>query len=396
LCPDDHLLQDEKQPLLLNEKTSDSASSAPAPVSKAVSRSDGEGKAALGQNYDILDEGEKALADMLVGSAGQDHLFAEWEAPGTDDAAKHSFFESIKKLDGNYPGGVAGYCEQAKKLLKAAASGENPMADVTDCKVPQGYNLKYGDAEFSKFEQIGMEAMKGVCFVLVAGGLGERLGYNGIKIALPTELCSSRCYLEHYISNILALQRRCNIPSGSHTHPSVKLPLAIMVSGDTGARTIKLLKDNKNFGMEEDQVTILQQEKVGALIDSSARLAVDGSPYELLTKPHGHGDVHYLLHKQGLAKKWLKEGRGFVAFFQDTNGLFFNTLCAGIGVAKQLDLQMLSLAVPRKAGQEIGALTSLTFKDGKVCARLPTHLPTRLPTRLPTHPSFHPLLPSSS
>lgn len=27
-----------------------------------------------------------------------------------------------------------------------------------------------------------------MCFVLVAGGLGERLGYDGIKIGIPIEL----------------------------------------------------------------------------------------------------------------------------------------------------------------------------------------------------------------
>jgi len=34
------------------------------------------------------------------------------------------------------------------------------------------------------------------------------------------------------------------------------------------------------------------------------------------TKPHGHGDVHALLHASGLAKKWQKEGFKWVCFFQ--------------------------------------------------------------------------------
>jgi UDP-sugar pyrophosphorylase len=156
-------------------------------------------------------------------------------------------------LNGNYPGGIAAYCEQARNLLKAAASGENPLEGVNKIEVPQGYNLEFGAKNFQDFETIGMEHIGGVCFVLVAGGLGERLGYPGIKVALPTELCSERCYLEHYIQNILALQARVNELRVSN---EVKLPLAIMVSGDTGERTIKLLKDNKNFGMEEDQVQV--------------------------------------------------------------------------------------------------------------------------------------------
>ena len=32
--------------------------------------------------------------------------------------------------------------------------------------------------------------------MLVAGGLGERLGYSGIKIALPTDLARGACFLQ--------------------------------------------------------------------------------------------------------------------------------------------------------------------------------------------------------
>jgi hypothetical protein len=42
--------------------------------------------------------------------------------------------------------------------------------------------------------------------VLVAGGLGERLGYSGIKVALPVESASGTCFLQLYVESILALQ----------------------------------------------------------------------------------------------------------------------------------------------------------------------------------------------
>ena len=43
-------------------------------------------------------------------------------------------------------------------------------------------------------------------FVLVAGGLGERLGYNNIKISLPVETFTMQSYLGYYIKKILAIQ----------------------------------------------------------------------------------------------------------------------------------------------------------------------------------------------
>ena len=46
---------------------------------------------------------------------------------------------------------------------------------------------------------------------------------------------------------------------------AVTLPLAIMTSGDTHDRTVALLKDNNNFGMAPDQITLMKQEKVASL-----------------------------------------------------------------------------------------------------------------------------------
>lgn len=65
------------------------------------------------------------------------------------------------------------------------------------------------------------------------------------------------------------------------------------------------------------QLIILKQEKVAALLDNDAHIA-KLSPYELDTKPHGHGDVHTLLYSSGLSTKWAAEGRKFLLFFQVT------------------------------------------------------------------------------
>ena len=95
--------------------------------------------------------------------------------------------------------------------------------------------------------------------------------------------------------------------------------------------------------------------------DNDARLATDPQdPYSLLTKPHGHGDVHYLMHSSGLAARWLAEGRRWVYFLQDTNALAFKVLPACLGVSKALGLHVNSVAVARKAGESIGGLMTLT------------------------------------
>ena len=44
-----------------------------------------------------------------------------------------------------------------------------------------------------------------------------------------------------------------------------------------------------------------------------SHIAIDpNDKYQVISKPHGHGDVHFLMYKEGLAKQWLLEGKKWV------------------------------------------------------------------------------------
>jgi len=287
---------------------------------------------------------------------GQEQLFAGWPAPGTQDADKRRLIEQLIALDKSYHGGISAYIDNAKALLLASKEGRNPFDGYTPA-VPHGEKLEFASPEYLGLEEAGLREAGDSAFVLVAGGLGERLGYSGIKVALPAENASGTCFLQLYMQYILALQAR----SGSKR----KLPFAIMTSDDTHARTVALLEKNAYFGMDKEQVVLLKQEKVACLLDNDAHLALDpADPFQVQTKPHGHGDVHALLHSSGLVRKWSSQGVKWVCFFQDTNALVFRALVAALGVSAKHDYDMNSLAVPRKAKEAIGAIAQLKHKDG--------------------------------
>ena len=316
-------------------------------------------------NHGVLTPKELGLAHMLCG-CGQEHLFQDWADAGTDDDKKHAFFEQVTVLNDNYPDGIPGYVLNAQRLLKAASAGENPIAGVKSIEVPVGHKLEYAEGRFAEFEAMGLaSAAAECCFVLVAGGLGERLGYGGIKVSLPTDLAAQRCYLAQYVGSILALQRRCNAARAARSPPlpAVELPLAIMLSGDTYDRTAALLDEHCRFGMSEAQLHLMLQQKVCSLTSAAGSIS-RASTYAIETKPHGHGDVHLLLCQAGLPARWVAEGRKWLVFFQDTNGLLFHTLPAALGVSAELQLDINSLAIPRIAGQEIGAITKLNYENG--------------------------------
>lgn len=246
-------------------------------------------------------------------------------------------------------------------LLKESADGVNPFDEYT-ATIPEGESLKYdgeGTMDFSEAEQAGIEAMPGAVFVLVAGGLGERLGYSGIKLSLETNLCTNKCYLEVYIRYIQAMQYLSQLKTGN---PNIRIPLVIMTSGDTDPMTRQLLDDNDYFRMDRDLLTVVMQDKVAALKDGNAGLALeDGDRWAVQTKPHGHGDVHHLLYREGLVDQWEKEGKTHVIFLQDTNALVINSVVPTLGVSVMKGFHMNSICIPRLAGEAAGAIARLEY-----------------------------------
>lgn len=292
-------------------------------------------------------------------SWGQAHLFDHWPAPGQAQDDKARQLAQLRALDEQYPGGLSAYVANARRLLAESQAGHNPYAGFVP-KVPSGQRLSLGSAEFDAAEAQGIEEAGRTAFVLVAGGLGERLGFSGIKIALPIDTASGQPFIGRYVDHLLALQARSNKATGQVR----RIPLAIMTSGDTDQPTRALLAEHNNFGLADDQLHIIKQEKVPSLRDNDGRFAQAGDdPYRIETKPHGHGDVHALLHSSGLAERWHKDGYRWLAFFQDTNGLVFHALSAALGVSAAQAYEVNSLVVPRRAGEAAGGIVRLEGED---------------------------------
>jgi UDP-sugar pyrophosphorylase len=211
--------------------------------------------------------------------------------------------------------------------------------------------------DFMEAEEHGLAGMADTALVLVAGGLGERLGYSGIKLSLETNLCTNKSYLEVYIRYVQAMQHQAKEHTG---RDDIKIPLVIMTSGDTDQATRELLKEHDNFGLEPNQVRIIMQEKVAALKDSNAGLALDDDDrWTVQTKPHGHGDVHHLLLREGLVDEWEAQGKKHVIFLQDTNALVINSVVPTLGVSIAKGFHMNSICIPRLAGEASGAIARL-------------------------------------
>jgi len=151
--------------------------------------------------------------------------------------------------------------------------------------------------------------------------------------------------------------------------------VVVMTSDDTDAPTRALLAERANFGLHPSQLHLIRQGKVPCLADGAARLAVDPADrFQLLTKPHGHGDVHALLHTSGLARQLLGAGCTHLVFLQDTNALVFGGVPAALGVSIANGLAMNTLSVPRRAGDASGALMALSTSATTAAAAARTYV----------------------
>lgn len=128
----------------------------------------------------ISDKGHLKLLQDLV-NAGQSHLLDAFSK--TKDTAKlKALAAQLVKLDKGYAeGGLLGYIDTAKKLLLDSKNGVNPLDGWTP-SVPKGEKFDLGTEHYDSTENEGMKFLGKVGFILVAGGLGERLGYNGAKV----------------------------------------------------------------------------------------------------------------------------------------------------------------------------------------------------------------------
>ena len=109
----------------------------------------------------------------------------------------------------------------------------------------------------------------------------------------------------------------------------------------------------------------MKQQLVPAISDSNGSLAInDEGAVEF--KPHGHGDVHTLLHTTGTAKKFQEMGKKWLLFFQDTNGLVFHSVPGLLGVSVEHSFEVNSLCIPRRPGEAVGGLMQLNHNDGRV------------------------------
>jgi UDP-N-acetylglucosamine/UDP-N-acetylgalactosamine diphosphorylase len=269
---------------------------------------------------------------------GQGHVLRFWER--LDAAARAALLAQIAALDFESIARMRGMLAAAGG---AAAAGEPTPADVVTLDATtRAAAIARGEAEL-RAGRVGV--------LLVAGGQGSRLGYDGPKGAYVIGPASDATLFHYHARKTLALARR----------HGVRVPLYIMTSDTNDAATRAHFEQRAFFGLPRDDVFFFMQGMWPAL-DASGRIILD-APGHIFMSPDGHGGTLSALAASGGLADMERRNLTTVFYFQVDNPLVEVADPAFIGL-HLLERADISIKVCAKREPQEG-LGVVVMRDGR-------------------------------
>lgn len=155
----------------------------------------------------------------------------------------------------------------------------------------------------------GEAALRGgrVGIVLVAGGQGTRLGFDGPKGAYPVGPLTGHTLFQYHAEKIRNLQ---------DTYGRA-LPWYIMVSAANAADTAEFFEANAHFGLNREDIHFFQQAMVPCVSDDGKFLLE--APDRVAKNPNGHGGSIAAMVDSGIIADARKRGIDTLSYFQVDN-----------------------------------------------------------------------------
>ncbi len=216
-----------------------------------------------------------------------------------------------------------------------------PVTHIPDDLAPAPFfPLKPADDRMAAYyDQARAEAEKllragKVSLLMVAGGQGTRLGYDGPKGTYPITPIKNKTLFQFFAEKIYRFGRKYG----------VKFTWYIMTSELNNTQTIEFFKSNNFFDLDEDQVVFFVQGTMPAFgRDGKLLLAEKDS---LALSPDGHGGTLLALKRSGCLDRMKKEGVEHISYFQVDNPLvsIVNPLFLGLHALEKSQMSAIMLA----------------------------------------------------
>lgn len=242
------------------------------------------------------------LPDLLmahVGGPTQNHLRQWWSE--LNHSQREQLQSQIEQID----------FAQIDHLFKEATAGhqQKEKIDPASIKPPYVHRLTDSSQDHARTRK-GEEALRNgqVGVVLVAGGQGTRLGFDGPKGTYPIGPITDRTLFQIHAEKVLALSRRYQ----------TTIPLLIMTSSVNDQATRDFFEAHDHFGLDSSSVTFFQQGTMPAVNRETGRILMSDRD-QLALSPNGHGGTLQALADQGHLARCRKEGIEYLFYLQVDN-----------------------------------------------------------------------------
>jgi len=271
-----------------------------------------------------------AEAEKLLKNCGQEHVLAYWKKLNKTERA--ALLEQIAKIE---PKSVK-QCREA--LGKSAELFDSSKGKAPKVAVLKGKALKDAVAAGEKELKAGK-----VAALLVAGGQGSRLGYDGPKGCYSIGPITGAPLFYFHARKILAREIRYG----------ATIPWYIMTSEANNEATVKCFEENDYFGLNPDDVFFFTQGMWPGMT-KEGKIILD-QPGHVFMSPDGHGGLLAALKRSGALADMKKRGVKSVFFFQVDNPLVEIADPAFIGYHVQMKSEYsLKLCAKRDPYEKVG------------------------------------------
>ncbi len=212
----------------------------------------------------------------------------------------------------------------------------------------EGANGAGGSLE-ARARQVGEELLRRgkVAALVVAGGQGTRLGYDGPKGCFGVGPVSGRSLFAWHAGKVLAARRRYG----------ASIPLLVLTSEANDAATREFFERHEYFGLPKGDVILFRQGMLPA-VDFEGRLLLE-SHDKLALAPDGHGGTLTALSVRGVLSELESRGIEEVFYFQVDNPLIRVLDPVFLGHHRLAGSQMSSKACSKRdAAEKVGVFAA--------------------------------------
>lgn len=269
-------------------------------------------------------------ARRLLSGHGQEHLLAFWAR--LDDGQRRGLLEQIQTLDFD---AIRAMRQMLGARQRGVHHGAIEPAPVWSLSPKERRVASVAGEAALRAGQVGV--------LLVAGGQGTRLGFDGPKGAFPIAPITNATLFAIHARKILALERKYGAP----------VPFYIMTSRENDGPTRAFFRQHDNFGLDGERVLFFIQGMWPAL-DDHGRIVLD-RPDHIFMSPDGHGGILAALRANGMLEDMTRRGLTTLFYFQVDNPLVEVAEPAFIGahLQRQADIS-LKVCAKRDAEEGLG------------------------------------------